>query len=542
MLAKTIENLAQRLQRQSVTSASRWACQYRYIDGNKWNFDRHPWLKEIHDCNDELIACQKSAQMGVTETAMNRTFYKMDIQKQSILYLLPTTKPDAYDFSNTRFDPALEESEHLARMFTGTTNNIGVKMCGSQVLYIRGAGTNNALKSIPVAHIMFDEINEMDDDKVRLAFDRTSGQFGDVSFFMLSTPTIPDKGVSLYYKDSSQDHFMFPCPHCGRITELTIDCLVVTAEIPEDPRVNDSYIECKECHVKLDHRDKINFLKKASWERTFTNKNNRGFYINQLYSMALHPSKIAKYYLETKLDADFEQEFWNSKMGLPFVQEGSSISEADVLKCIKSFKKTSERDTSKIVTMGVDIGKRCHYVICEWTTNNTNPDEVIKSSHKKVLFEGTVDNLQNIDIILNNYDVDYCVVDALPETRSCIELANRQDGRLKICYYNTGVGSRDLVVEKDSHKITVNRTIWLDISFARIRKDTVAFPIDTSEEFKKHMTSMYRTITKDKTGNPKPRWEAQKSDHFCHALLYAEVALKTYCLETGDNQNLVDIF
>ncbi len=542
MIGESLAKIANKLQRQAVTSASRWACKYRYIDGKLWNFDRHPWLKEIHDCQDQLIACQKSAQMGVTETAMNRTFYKIDVEKQSILYLLPTTKPDAYDFSNTRFDPALEESEHLAQLFS-ETRNIGVKRSGSQILYIRGAGSSSGLRSIPVAHIMFDEINEMEDTKVRMAFERTSGQFGDTSFFMLSTPTIPDKGVSLYYKDSSQDHFMFPCPHCGRLTELTLDCLQVTAEVPEDPAVMNSFLECKECHIELKHEDKINFLGKGTWEKTFTNKNNRGFYINQLYSMAIHPNKIAKYYLETQMDSDFEQEFWNSKMGMPFTQEGSSIEDADVTKCINtSFKKTQDRDEYKIVTMGVDIGKRCHYVITEWTTSNTDPKEIIKNSHKKVLNEGTVDNLQNIDIILDNYDIDYCVVDALPETRSCIELANRQDGRLKICYYNTSAGSRDIVVERDTHKITVNRTLWLDITLSRIRKGVVELPVDTSEEFKKHMTSMHRSIRKDKFGNPKPFWEATRADHFVHASLYAEVALKMYVSTRGENCNLEDLF
>ena len=544
MIDKHLEALANKLRRKAINTCSKWSTSYRVIKAEPWEFKYRPWLKEIHDCQDALIACQKSAQMGFSETAINRTLFKIDIQRRDVLYLLPTTKPDAYDFSNSRFDPALEESEHIRKMFSDT-KNIGLKRSGSCCLYIRGTGGDSGLKSIPVSDIVFDEINEMDETQVRLAFERVSGQMGSTSIFMLSTPTVPNKGVSLYYQDSTQDHFMFPCPACGRTTELTLECLIVTADVPSDPKIKDSYLQCKECKAKLAHEDKINFLSKGLWVPTFTNKNNRGFSINQLYSMtsATSPAFIAKNYLEAMSDSAFEAEFHNSKMGMPFVPKDSAITESMILACLGKDSKTQTADTDKVITMGVDVGKVMHLVICEWTIQDSDPQEIMKACSKKIIYEGTVEQMTSLDVMMRNYKVDFCVIDALPETRSCIEFANRNFGKVKLCYYNTGDKAQDLVIHPDAeHKVTVNRTLWLDIAMGRIKRKNIEFPRDLSEEFKSHFLNMFRIIRKDPHGNPRSFWESQGADHFCHSNLYSEVALKVFALTCGNNENLSGVY
>lgn len=542
MIDKHLELMAEKLKRKAINTCSKWAVNYRVIKGEPWLFTKRPWLKEIHDCQDALIACQKSAQMGFSETAINRTLYKIDIERKDILYLLPTTKPDAYDFSNSRFDPALEESPHIKKMFSDT-KNIGLKRSGSCCLYIRGTGGDSGLKSIPVSDIVYDEINEMDETQVRLAFERISGQMGKTSIFMLSTPTVPRKGVSLYYEDSTQDHFMFTCPLCGRFTEFTEECLVVIGETPSDPRVQESYLQCKECKTKLNNEDKEKFLATGRWVPSFSNKNNRGFSINQFYSMAppCSPYFLAKYYLETKLDSDFESEWYNSKLGLPFVPKDSAINEEMILACVGKDRKTQEL-SGKIVTMGVDVGKIIHVVIAEWDIQDTNPQEIMKSSFKKIIYEGTVEHINNLDIFMDKYKVNFCVIDALPETRTCIEFSNRNFGRVKLCYYNTGDKASDIIFHDGEEKITVGRTLWLDISIGRIKRKTISLPLDVSEEFKSHFLKVYRMMRKDLNKNPRAIWESDGADHFVHANLYSEVALKVLALTHGENTSLSDIY
>jgi phage terminase large subunit GpA-like protein len=211
------ERIASGLKRKSVTSCSKWAETYRFVDkpyvGN-WSFRYLPWQRGMHDSDAPLNVGQKSAQAGYTETVLNRTFYMIDVKGVDCLYVLPSSTPDASDFSASRFDSALDLSPHLAAMFSDV-KNIGHKRAGSSNLYIRGSRSRSQLKSIPVGFIVLDELDEMEQDNIPLALQRTAGQF-ESQVWMLSTPTIPDEGINKYFKTSNQEHFFFKCPGCSR--------------------------------------------------------------------------------------------------------------------------------------------------------------------------------------------------------------------------------------------------------------------------------------------------------------------------------------
>jgi phage terminase large subunit GpA-like protein len=108
-----------------------------------WTFDHHPWLKEMHDCKATIKVGQKAAQCGYTEWALNESFYFNDIRRMDVLYVLPNTRPDAADFSSSRFDKALELSEHLRKLYS-EVQNVGHKRAGSTNLFIRGSNSRLA--------------------------------------------------------------------------------------------------------------------------------------------------------------------------------------------------------------------------------------------------------------------------------------------------------------------------------------------------------------------------------------------------------------
>jgi phage terminase large subunit GpA-like protein len=130
----------------------------------------------MHDSEAELNVGQKSAQMGYTETVLNITFYNIDVRNIDCLYVLPAKTPDASDFSAARFDPALELSPHLSKIFS-EVKNVGHKRAGTTNLYIRGSRSRAGLKSVPVGFIVLDELDEMTQENVRwLLKERRSGQ------------------------------------------------------------------------------------------------------------------------------------------------------------------------------------------------------------------------------------------------------------------------------------------------------------------------------------------------------------------------------
>lgn len=102
----------------------------------------------------------KAAQLGVTETGINRAFFTLDQSKRDVLYVLPTSI-NASDFSKARFTTALKLSAYLKNLFTDT-NTVGLKSTGTNVLYIRGSRGDSNLKSIPASELVLDELDEMD--------------------------------------------------------------------------------------------------------------------------------------------------------------------------------------------------------------------------------------------------------------------------------------------------------------------------------------------------------------------------------------------
>ncbi len=522
------QRISDGLKRQSITSCSKWSTSYRIMGKpfpGPWTFKYHPWAKDMCDCEADLQVGMKAAQMGYTEVGLNKTFYRIDIHQESVLYVLPALRPDAHDFSTGRFDPALEMSPHLANLFTDVAN-IGHKRSGSANLYIRGSNSRSQLKSIPVPMIVFDEVEEMNLDNIPLAFERTAGQ-PDKMVYMISTPRVEKIGIDAYYQNTTQDHFFFRCPHCNRLTELVYpDCLVITADDINDPKIRDSYLICKECKGTLEHADKFNWLSDGQWVSSYSGRLSIGWHISQLYSSTMHPGDIGIAVLKAESNASDEQELYNSKLGLCHTVEGARVTDAHIEQCISSYTKT-QSNRSGMVTMGVDVGKWLHYEIVKWQTVGGGND-INLSSKGKLIAEGKVKEFEELDQLMINYRVIYAVVDANPETRKAKEFARRFWGHVRVCYYIEGIRTKEIRPSaEEEHTVSVDRTSWMDLSLGRFKSETLTLPRDLSLEYKMHIKAPVRIYEKDKSDNPVGRYvKGNEDDHHAHTRTYSEIALQ----------------
>lgn len=542
------ERIQAGLKRKSLTTCSRWACECRVMGkpfpGN-WSFRYHPWLREMHDSRAELNVGQKSAQVGFTETVLNKTFFKIDVEGVDCLYVLPAKTPDASDFSAARFDPALELSPHLSRLFSDV-KNIGHKRAGTTNLYIRGSKSRAGLKSVPVGFVVLDEVDEMNQDNIPLAWERMSGQ-KEKEVWMVSTPTIDNFGINKYYQLSTQEHFCFKCPCCGKMTELTFpDCLVVTADDLTDPKVTESYIRCKECKNRLEHEEKPTWLKDGIWVPMFPERDTRGFHVNQLYSFTVPPKDLALSFLRAQRDPADEQEFYNSKLGLPHIVEGARITDADIDRCRGDYKKGA-RKTNRVITMGIDVGRWLHYEIDEWLIpNRLLSDDFNIQSRVRVIDQGKVLHFEQLDLLMKQFGVWFAVIDAQPDRRKSLEFALRFPGHVKMCFYGMGVQGKAIHVGKEEQPdvptieptITVDRTSWLDLSLGRFRtQGMIELPVDITTEYREHLKALVRVYEKDRDGNPVGKYvKGSNADHYAHARNYAEIALNfAVSLSTPEN-------
>lgn len=510
-----------------------------------WNFKHHPWLRDMHDSEAELNVGQKSAQMGYTETVLNITFYNIDQKGVDCLYILPAKTPDASDFSASRFDPALELSPHLTRMFS-EVKNIGHKRAGTNNLFIRGSRSRSGLKSIPTGFIVLDELDEMTQDNIPLAFERSSGQV-EKSIWMISTATIENYGINKYYNKSSQNHFYFPCPRCNRFVELSFpDSLVIMGDDPDDKIVQKSHLICSSCKGVLDHATKPDWLASGVWKPSHTERESEGWYINQLYSCTVSPADIAKLYLQSLSDKAAEQEFFNSKLGLPHAVEGSRITDKILDECRGSHKNGDTR-TTRLTTMGVDVGTWLHFHIDEWIlppAGTHGPDISVLSNCRTVKF-GKVRDFEELDLLMQQWGINFCVIDANPERRKAYEFACRFWGRVRMCFYGQGVTGKQIhLSDAPEPTCTVDRTSWLDLSLGRYHgaKKRIILPIDIDLEYRNHLKALVRVYEKDKDGNPTGRYvKGVVDDHYAHARNYSEIALPL-AASLGSSQDIPNIF
>lgn len=537
MSSKTLANLfrervAQGLSRRTLTTASRWACECRVLGGKhfpgKWSFKHHPWLLAMHDSKAEENVGMKAAQMGFTEAVLNISFFNMDIHGIDVLYVLPAKTPDASDFSAARFDSALELSPHLGSMFSDV-KNVGHKKAGSVNFYLRGANSRAGLKSVPVGLVILDELDEMDPDNVPLAWERMSGQL-EKAIWKISTATINNEGIHKEYLKSSQNHFFFKCPCCSRFTELVFpECLVITAEELLDPRVDESHLICKECKGVLHHADKMNFLNTGTWIEGQSERPIKGWHINQLYSPTVTPVEISKKYLAAKQDKSEEQEFWNSKIGVPHEVKGSRVTDEELDRCIGQHH-NHETHAQGVVTMGVDVGTTwLHYEIDQWFVPATSVGGVDLNMicRPKVISYGKVRDFEELDKLMWDYAIHFAVVDAQPERRKAIEFANRFHGHVRTCFYPNGITGKEIHLSTAEPSLSVDRTSWLDLALGRFHSSHIRLPLNTDLEYRRQIKALVRIYDKDQWGNPIGVYKKSKDDedHYAHARNYAEIAL-----------------
>jgi hypothetical protein len=476
----------------------------------------------------------KGAQLGVTEVAINRAFFVLDILKRDVLYVLPTAL-NAGDFSKARFGPALSLSPYLQALFTDT-NTVNLKRTATNTLYVRGSRGDSNLKSVPVSELILDELDEMDLKQVELAVTRLDGSL--VKHVLgISTPTIPNKGIHKYYQTTTQEKFVFKCPRCSRPTELVWpDCVEIIGEHVSDPRCAESFLKCKECKGRLEHLDKPNFLSTGRWEAMNLqgNPDVRGFHISQLYSFTKTPGELVVHYFRGMGDEFAMKEFHNSRLGMPFIGDGAKVLDSDIDACLANYTKDADRPDiggHRIITMGVDQGKWSYVVICEWFfptwTNDINATATCRVLWEGKFYEDEWD--RRLDELMREWQVLACVIDADPQINEARRFARRFPGYVWLCRYRRGQQAKEISIVSDDDGAPmahVDRTNWLSASLGRFRNPrTIELPLDVSYEYREHLKSPVRTYEQDDEGQVYAVFQNTGPDHFAHAQNYAEIAL-----------------
>jgi hypothetical protein len=482
------------------------------LDGRLFDLRNHLYQLDILQCDAPEQCFRKGAQIGLTSVQMLKTVHGMIKRRypQGALYLFPT-RDDVSDFSKGRFGPIIDDNPSIGA-YVRDTNAANTKRIGAAMLYFRGTKSRSQLKSVPVDRLVFDEIDEMSPHMVDLALERVSHS-SVKERIDISTPTLPDFGIDVRWQKSDQRVWQIQCKACRRHT-----CMEKEFEengpnqrtLRRIGRGREKRVirACIHCESEIHPRDGV-------WAAGYADRSHAlvGWWISQLNSAYVEPAKILELFEDPRCNLT---EFYNSKIGLPYVEATHRLSVEQVLALCGNHG-MSERDPGAC-SMGVDQGNDLHVVIGKRDGCG---------ARGKLVKIGVWREWEELDKLMRDYRVSRCVVDALPETRNARAFASRFPGRVYLNYYNAH--QKGSYAWNDAeYTVQCNRTESLDASHNEITNGWMGLPRETPivHEFAVQLHNVAKKLEEDEeTGSKRFVYVKLGPDHYRHAFNYFCMAL-----------------
>ena len=426
---------------------------------------------------------------------------------------------------------AIRESEYLFSKVK-RIDNASQKEIGAGIIYLRGTNSRTRMKSVPADFLVFDEVDEMAPANMELARKRL-GHSRYAWELDISTPSLPGYGIDALYEQSDQRRWLLKCG-CGQWHCLEEEFLAHHGS-PQDPRREIVFVRgekgretlvCLTCGRALDPRQ-------GQWVAKCPGRAVHGYRISKFISpvrseqdvaLGVHtrPAALLRQWQTTQ----FPGEFYNSEMGLPHLAAEGGLTEQELLSLSRGW---GMMTTGKGCVMGVDQGNGLHLVVKE-------PSESGIVFTVRVHHEPATDALfSHLDYYMETFDVQVCIIDALPNTHAARAFASRFQGRVWCAYYGgTQKGTATYGFDAEGCRTaTVNRTEALDAwrDAHKMGKRRIPRVEDEVTEFVRQMTNVLRKIEEDPvTGQKKAVWIQRGPDHYAHADSYAEIALRRMTL------------
>ena len=481
----------------------------------------HEYQLDVLNCgnnpNDVVGVRQcakKGAQLGFTQVYVLDSLHGLGYgkYKYGVLYLFPTTK-DVQVFTKTRFNPMISANP-IIQSWVQETDSVDVKRVGTGYLYLRGARatktiegekkSSSQLKSISVDRIVFDEVDEMDEDMVTLALHRMAHSRVKEEIY-LSTPTVPNFGIDQLYGQSDQRIRMIKCQKCNHETCLEVDfpnCIGVRSD-------GTYFRKCMKCDAEI-------FPPHGRWVAQFPSKSKDlvGWWISQLNSMFV-PLKMIMDAFENPPHGDLA-EVYNSMLGMAYIASENHLTYDDIYNCAGANNDLMSTWHDGPCAMGVDVGKELHCVI------GIRPAQ----RQLKVLNVGRCGTFEDLHDVAKRFNVKSMVIDLKPETHKVrdFQRINREFG-VYLCDYQEF--QRHGAAWNDKEKtVVVNRTEICDSSHDIVKSDgRLILPRRNSEidEYAREMCNLVKVLAKDEDGKAKAyryRPVGTKVDHYRHATNY----------------------
>ena len=240
----------------------------------------------------------------------------------------------------------------------------------------------------------------------------------------------------------------------------------------------------------------------------------RGYHYSQLYSQYVDPAEILHQYRTTPN----RQDFFNLKIGIPYVEAQNRLSVQEVLSLCGSEGIVSN-DPGPCF-MGVDQGKDLHVVI-----GKKHPQKA-----GQIIYISIHKDWEELDHLMANFNIARAVVDALPETRNARSFAEKHKGKVFLNFYK-GFFKGFYKWDEQNLILICDRTESLDASHHEIMTGQVILPrlCGIVKEFAQHLHNVAKKLEEEEaTGSKRYVYVKLGPDHFRHAFNYEVLARQSF--------------
>lgn len=516
--------------------------QHTYLKGKKFSFAGHEYQEEILKDPAQTIVLSKGAQLGISELSTRLAVARCAlIDGFTTIYTLPTATASK-NFMQSRFDPLISDSPYLSDLANRDVDNTSMKKLGNSWLYCKGCASTGSALSVPADMLICDEVDESSSDILTLFDSRLIHSEYQLRVF-LSTPSIPQYGISLMFDQSKRKFNMCQCGKCNEwfipdyhkntvVPGFDDDMDKITKRHFADPKFRwmDAYIACPKCggHVDI-HSSKRQWVVENP-DDAFIDS---GYQISPFDCSSVQPSAIVR----SSVNYEKLSHFYNQRLGKSLEDRESSMLVEDLQNALIH----DYPSGAYSYVMGLDTGSTCWATVAAVMPDQTLIIVKVEAIPLHKVVERTIE-------LQRQYKLRMIVVDRGPLT----EVVYQIQQRVRNSFAAVFVMSKDIdlfkVKDRDAEKdagvegmrqVNISKDSCMDILLSQVRSGQILKVSDENDaQWIVHLTDNKR-VQQFKNEELVYTWvKTQKLDHWHMALVYAFVASRILGVSSGTGVSL----
>lgn len=393
-------------------------------NGLPFSFEGHRYLFPLFLDRHQKIVLMKSAQMGATIWMVLRALHQARYPAgwgykggMNVGFYFPVGG-GVNLLVKSRVEPLMEKCPDLLPYCKEQSR--GWKPIGNSALYFFGTGGTTSKDSTPLMSIFFDEVRLMNIKDVEQVKERTS--HAPIEYLQaVSTAGYPFGDIHSLFLESDQKWWTTFCQRCGHgfvMAHEFPDCIV---DHTIGPKAGQVYYRCTRCKLPLSDTQHGRYIAHGD-----PNHEVSGYHVSQMISTMKTPQEIlAAFRLHEN-----KKEFWNAKLGMPYVDEENKPVSIEMLKNNVNPLLEWGSDFVGMNFMGVDQMSGVNYVIIV-----TRPvlSEAIQLVHFEIV--GGRDPFKRTAQLMEDYNIQICVCDAEPNANDALRFAQWFGKRVFLAKY-----------------------------------------------------------------------------------------------------------